>query len=124
MLFVLGPSDPIKLVALAVVAGYGGKSVLDALEYRIKAALAAADAANAREQGRMAVASGREAIEAGRNAAAEVRELLEAVSRVPVQEASSLAVVRSRSAGVLQTASEAWTRAGVQLDLLDAGFKK
>jgi hypothetical protein len=77
VLFALGPKDPIKLIALAVVAGYGGKSILDALEYKVKAALAEAETKKAKDQGQKAVAVARGAIEMGQNLATEPHKATE-----------------------------------------------
>lgn len=62
VLFVFIPKDPVRLIALSLVAGYGGKAILDALEARVKTALAQAETAKAKDEGKKAVESGKEAI--------------------------------------------------------------
>jgi hypothetical protein len=62
VLFVFVPTDPVRLIALSLAAGYGGKSVLDALEARVKTALAEKEAAKAKEDGIKAVEAGKEAV--------------------------------------------------------------
>lgn len=69
VLFVFVPKDPVRLIALAVSAGYGGKALLDALEGRIKAAVAEAEIGKLKDNGRNAVAVGKEAIERARKSA-------------------------------------------------------
>jgi len=43
-LFVFGTTDAVKLIALAVAAGYGGKAVLDATQAQTQAAVAKSEA--------------------------------------------------------------------------------
>ena len=62
VLFVFFPSDPVRLIALSLAAGYGGKAVLDSLEARVKTALAQAETAKTKEEGEKAVEAGKEAI--------------------------------------------------------------
>ena len=63
VLFIVFPSEPVKLVALALAAGYGGKAILDALEARVKAAISREETAKAKENGRKAVQAGGQAVE-------------------------------------------------------------
>jgi len=95
VLFVFTPKDPIKLIALAVVAGYGGKSFLDALEYKIKAAVAEAETKSAKDQGQKVVAVARRAIGMGQRVPAETHR-----------------------------ATETWDKLDAQLDVLESYFKK
>ena len=62
VLFIFVPSDAVRLIALSLAAGYGGRAVLDALEARVKMALAQAETAKAKEGGRRAVETGKEAV--------------------------------------------------------------
>jgi hypothetical protein len=62
VLFVLFPSEPVRLIALSIAAGYGGKAVLDALEARVKTAIAQSETAKAKEDGKKAVDAGKKAI--------------------------------------------------------------
>ena len=62
VLFVFTPSDAVKFIALSLVAGYGGKSVLNALEARVKTALAEKETADTKDDGKKAVETGKEAI--------------------------------------------------------------
>lgn len=62
ILFVFTPSDAVRLIALSLAAGYGGKAILNALEAKLKTALAQAETAKAKENGQMAVETGKEAI--------------------------------------------------------------
>ena len=51
VLFIFPPNDDaLRLVALAVVSGYGGKAILDALEARMKVAIAQAEVKAAKEE--------------------------------------------------------------------------
>lgn len=50
VLFIFVPQDVVRLIALSVVAGYGGKAVLDALEARVKTAIAETKAARAEQE--------------------------------------------------------------------------
>ena len=67
VLYILSPPDGIKLIALSLAAGYGGKAVLDALEARVKTALAQADAAQAKETGKKAIEAGKKAVGMAKN---------------------------------------------------------
>jgi hypothetical protein len=67
VLYILSPPDGIKLIALSLAAGYGGKAVLDALEARVKTALAQADAAQAKETGKKAIEAGKKAVSMAKN---------------------------------------------------------
>ncbi len=60
VLFVFTPKDPVKLIALSLAAGYGGKAVLDALEAKVKAAVAADREARAKKDGLRATAVGKQ----------------------------------------------------------------
>jgi hypothetical protein len=62
VLFVFAPSDPVRLFALSLAAGYGGKTVLNALEAKVKIALAEAKTEQVKEDGKTAVDAGKEAI--------------------------------------------------------------
>ena len=62
VLFVFTPSDPVRLIALSLAAGYGGKAVLDALEARVKTAIAQAETAKAKEEGKKAIETGKAAV--------------------------------------------------------------
>lgn len=62
VLFIFFPLEPVKLIALSLAAGYGGKAVLDALEARVKTAIAQAETAKAKEEGKKAVEAGKEAV--------------------------------------------------------------
>lgn len=65
VLFVFGAGDPLKLVAVAVVAGYGGKSILDALENKVKIELLKAATQRAKDERDQGVAIATEAINLG-----------------------------------------------------------
>ena len=67
VLYILSPPDGIKLIALSLAAGYGGKAVLDALEARVKIALAQADAAQAKETGQKAIKAAKKAVNMAQN---------------------------------------------------------
>jgi hypothetical protein len=62
VLFVFTPSDAVRLIALSLAAGYGGKAVLDALEARVKVALAKEETARAKKDGQKALEAGKEAV--------------------------------------------------------------
>lgn len=122
VLFVFGPKDPVKLLALSIVAGYGGKAVLDALENKVKAAVAEAETKHAKEQGQQAAVAARKAIEAGRRLTGEVEERLAPTkgAHVPKPAGSDLAPLVDAS----RTAAETWDRLGAQLDLLETHFNR
>lgn len=61
VLFIFDPKNAIKLIALSLIAGYGGKAVLDALGLRVKLALASEKAAEAEERGEEAIKVGKKA---------------------------------------------------------------
>jgi hypothetical protein len=94
VLFAFGPKDPIRLIALAVVAGYGGKSILDALENRVKLALSQAENEKLKEHGIKVVA-------VARDAAAMCQKFSET-----------------------HKATEGWRELDARLDVLEAYFKK
>jgi len=102
VLFVVGAEDPVKVVAVAVVAGYGGKSILDALENRLKVVAAEKDREKAQEQGLQAVAVGREAISFAQKLGEQPHEPYKAD----------------------QAASETWKGLVAQLDRLENSLKK
>jgi len=62
VLFVFAPKDPVRLIALAIAAGYGGKTALNALEAKVKIAIANAKTEQAKEDGKKAVTAGKEAV--------------------------------------------------------------
>ncbi|MGD1010866.1 MAG: hypothetical protein ABR951_12050 [Candidatus Aminicenantales bacterium] len=82
VLFVLGPKDPIKLIALAVVSGYGGKSILDALGNKVKLALSEAETKKARDQRDQVVAVAKEAIILGQGHANKTKEGTETLEKL------------------------------------------
>ena len=67
ILFVFTPLDGVKLIAESLAAGYGGKAVLNALEARVKTAIAQTEAAKAKEDGKKAIESGKEAVSLAQN---------------------------------------------------------
>ena len=73
VLYILSPPDGIKLIALSLAAGYAGKAVLDALEARVKTALAQADAARAKETGQKAIEAGKKAVSMAQKKGVKVR---------------------------------------------------
>ena len=62
-LFVIVPTEPLKLIGVAVVAGYAGKAVLSALQARVEAAVAKAETVKAKDTARKAIDTGRMAIQ-------------------------------------------------------------
>ena len=67
VLFIFVPKDAVRLIALSLASGYGGKAVLDALEAKVKTAIAQADAANAKENGKEVVEAAQKAIRIAQN---------------------------------------------------------
>ena len=61
-LLVINPSDGVRLVALSVIAGYGGKAFLDATEARAKVLISSAEAVKAKNEARQAIQIGKEAV--------------------------------------------------------------
>ncbi|GEM_PF-777151 len=55
VLFIFTPSDAVRLIALSLVAGYGGKAILNALEARRKTDRAKAETAEKIEEGKKVV---------------------------------------------------------------------
>jgi hypothetical protein len=62
VLFVFVPKDAVRLIALSLASGYGGKSILNALEEKVKTAIAKADAADAKEKGKEVADAAQKAI--------------------------------------------------------------
>jgi hypothetical protein len=60
-LWVIAPSDPVKLIALSVIAGYAGKAVMSSLQARVEAATAKEATKKANEQKDEAIKVGKEA---------------------------------------------------------------
>lgn len=58
VLFVSQPADAVRLIALSVAAGYGGRAVLDALEARVKVAITKTELVTTKENGGKAVEVG------------------------------------------------------------------
>jgi len=104
VLYVFSPQDCIKLIALSIAAGYGGKAVLDAMEARIKTALAQQDAARAKEAGQATVDAGKEAVTLAKGLAAKSDALEKALIKAKGQ--SRAAVMESLQSEI---PSEAWT---------------
>lgn len=67
VLYILSPQDGVKLIALSLAAGYAGKAVLDALEARVKTALAQKDADQAKETAQKAIELGKKATNMAQN---------------------------------------------------------
>jgi len=67
VLYIFSPQDGVKLIALSLAAGYAGKAVLDALEARIKTALAQKDADQAKETAQKAIEAGKKAVDMAQN---------------------------------------------------------
>jgi hypothetical protein len=67
VLFVLTPADGVKLIAQSLAAGYAGKAILEALQEKVKTALAKKDAEEAKEKGKQAVDTGMEAVKAAQH---------------------------------------------------------
>lgn len=65
VLFIFTPEDAVRLIALSLAAGYGGKSVLDALEAKVKVALAQAETARVRDESMRVIGLSREATNEG-----------------------------------------------------------
>jgi hypothetical protein len=80
-LLVINPSDGVRLVALSILAGYGGKAFLEATEARAKVLIATSETARAKDEAKQAVQIGREAIgtanKLAQQAAALERSLME-----------------------------------------------
>lgn len=67
VLFIFDPKDALKLIALSIAAGYGGKAVLDAMEARVKTALAQAETTKAKEDGKKTAEVAKQAIDHAQN---------------------------------------------------------
>lgn len=85
VLFVFAPSDAVRLIALSLAAGYGGKAVLNALEARVKTALAEAKTDKAKEEGKKAVEAGKEAISHAQKLSRINKELEKALMKATQQ---------------------------------------
>lgn len=85
VLFIFVPQDVVRLIALSVAAGYGGKAVLDALEARVKTALAMAETDKAKEEGKKAVEVGKEAVSHAQKLSQINKELEKALMQVSEQ---------------------------------------
>ncbi|HHT9125958.1 MAG TPA: hypothetical protein ACFYD6_09095 [Candidatus Brocadiia bacterium] len=62
VLFIIVPSDAVRLVALSLIVGYGGKAVLDASAAKMQAFIAKEETIKAKEIGKEAVDVGKEAV--------------------------------------------------------------
>lgn len=82
VLFVFTPLDAIRLIAQSVAAGYGGKAVLDALEARVKTALAEKKTADTEKERDKAINVGDEAVKYAQNLS-QVNEELMKVTKQP-----------------------------------------
>jgi len=60
VLFVFTPSDAVRLIALSLIAGYGGKAILDALEAKVKTAIAEAETVKVKDDGKETTKAGKE----------------------------------------------------------------
>lgn len=85
VLFVFAPADPVRLIALSLAAGYGGKAVLNALEARVKTALAEAETAKTKEEGKKAIEAGRQAVSHAQKLAQVNKELEKALMEITKQ---------------------------------------
>ena len=74
VLFVVQPEDGLKLIGLAVVAGYAGKAVLSALQARVEAAVAKNEAAQATSTAKQAIDAGKEAVGHAKQMAGSIDE--------------------------------------------------
>jgi hypothetical protein len=64
--YVLAPATPLKFIAAAVIAGYSGPALLDALEARMRVLVAEAKAAQAVSAGTRALDVAKDAIDAAK----------------------------------------------------------
>ena len=62
VLFVYVPTDGVRLIALALAAGYGGRAILNAVQNRVRLTIAREEVAKAKKDGREAVQIGEEAV--------------------------------------------------------------
>jgi hypothetical protein len=70
-LFVISRDDPYKFVGACVVAGFAGKAVLSALQARLEASIAKAEARKSRQGAKKAINIGKQAIAEARRVASE-----------------------------------------------------
>jgi hypothetical protein len=113
VLFVYAPQDPVRLIALALAAGYGGKAVLDALEAKVKAAVAEAETARAKESGLRAVTIGRQL--------ADHASKLSNLARTMMKDQPE-AVLRNIEAAL--PPGEDLKRLAIELDFLETSLQK
>lgn len=102
-LFVFVPSDAIRLIALSIAVGYGGKAVLDASEARIQALIAKEETVKAKEESKKAVELGEEAI----GYAQELMGLME--DKKPSEEISDKQIPKPWDRGYKEQ-PEKWSR--------------
>jgi len=76
VLFVLIPSEGVKLLAQSLAAGYAGKAILDALGEWVKTALARKETADAKEKGKQATEAGKEAVNQAQTLASVLEKTL------------------------------------------------
>jgi hypothetical protein len=133
VLFVFTPSDAVRLIALSLAAGYGGKAVLDALEARVKVALAKEETAKAKEDGKKAVEAGKEAVSQAQKLYQVNKELEKALITVKGQPRETIyeglkvplpADLHSYVARSPEAVTEELKLLSYTLDSLEKSFKK
>lgn len=133
VLFVFVPTDPVRLIALSLAAGYGGKSVLDALEARVKTALAEKETAKAKEDGTKAVEAGKKAVSQAQKLSQIKRELEKDLMKVKGQPREAIleavtaplpAALHSFAAKSPEDVDDELKQLSYTLESLEKSFKK
>lgn len=62
VLFIHVPTSGVRLIALALAAGYGGRAILNAVQNRVRLTIAREEVAKAKRDGREAIQIGEEAV--------------------------------------------------------------
>lgn len=90
VLFIIVPLEGVRLVALALIAGYGGKAILNALEARVKVVLAMAETAKVKEEGKKAVKAGKEVASVAQKLSQTNKELEKALMKAKNQPRAAI----------------------------------
>jgi hypothetical protein len=133
ILFVFTPSeDAVRFIAISLAAGYGGKAVLDALEARVKTALAEAETAKTKDDGKKAVEAGKEAVSQAEKLSQINRELEKDLMKVKGQQREEVyegllslpADLQTFAAESPDAATNELKKLSLTLKLLEESFEK
>ncbi len=111
VLFIFIPKDPVRLIALSLTAGYGGKAILDALEARVRTAIAQEETAKAKD-------NGKEAVEAAKTAISYAQDLSQKFTKMKIS------LPTGAYPNVTEPQDDELKKLSGKLDLLEKYFQK